>query len=169
MDGDVTTQLLSRTTPHKRGRSTDSTLFVKDLALRGSWVGIADLIENLVPVTALRVVDARIFFGIKFVRSVLLVGAVRELVLLKLVLAFSHRAIPPGERFSDGLTLGALLQERCIFVNFSGFSFVEGQGRGSSRASDEPSLGWDCAVHEPTSVLSAGSCDRHADEPWFCT
>ena len=128
-------------------------------------MGIADLIENLVTVTALRVVDARIFFGIKFVRSVLLVGAVRELVLLKLVLAVSHRAISPGERIPNGLTLGALLQERCIFVNFSGFSFVEGQGLGSSRTRGGTSLGWDCAVHEPTSVLSAESCDRHEDEP----
>ena len=80
---------------------------------------IADLVEHLVTVTALRVVDARIFFGVEFVRRVLLVGAVGEFVLLKLVLTFSHCAIPPGERISDGLTLGALLQERCIFVNFS--------------------------------------------------
>ena len=131
-------------------------------------MGVADLIQNLVTVAAFGVVDARIFFGIKFVRRVLLVGAVGEFVLLKLVLAFSHRAIPPGERIPVGLTLGALHQERWIFVNFSGFSVVEGQGRGSFRTRVGPSLGWDCAVHAPTSVHSAASSDRHAVEPWSC-
>ena len=128
-------------------------------------MSVADLIQHLVTVAALGVVDARILFGIEFVRRVLLVGAVGEFVLLKLVLAFSHRAIPPGERIPDDQTLGALLQERCIFVNFSGFSFVEGQARGSLRTRDDPSLGLGCAVHGPTSVHSAASCDRHAVEP----
>ncbi len=65
-------------------------LFVKDFAFRRAGVGVANLIENLVPVTTLGVIDPRIFFGIEFVGRVLLVGSVGELVLLKLVLAFSH-------------------------------------------------------------------------------
>ena len=130
---------------------------------------IADLVEHLVTVTALRVVDARIFFGVEFVRRVLLVGAVGEFVLLKLVLTFSHCAIPPGERISDGLTLGALLQERCIFVNFSGLLRANGHGRRLSPAKDEPGFGCGCAEKSSTSVHSAKSCDRHAVEPWSCS
>jgi len=150
-------------------RPSVSALFVEDLALRGAGVCIADLVEHLVTVTALRVVDARIFFGVEFVGRVLLVGAVGEFVLLKLVLSFSHCAIPPGERISDGLTLGALLQERCIFVNFSGLSLLKGHGRGFSPASDEPGFEGGCAVKSPASVHSAKSCDRHAVEPWSCS
>ena len=42
-------------------------LFVEDLALGGARVRVTDLIEHLVTVTALRVVDARIFFGVESV------------------------------------------------------------------------------------------------------
>ncbi len=61
-------------------------------------MGIADLVEHLVAVTAVRVVHARILFGVELFCCVLFVGAVRELILLELVLAFRHRAIPPTER-----------------------------------------------------------------------
>ncbi len=49
----------------------------------------------------------------------LFVGAVRQLILLELVLAIRHRAIPPAERIPDVQTLESLGEELSNFGNSS--------------------------------------------------
>ncbi len=99
----------------------------------------------------------------------LLVGAVRELILLELVLAIRHRAIPPEERIPDIQTLESLGEELSNFGNSS----VELSFRMSAPA-------WaGCAGAEgfrlhlavaagpqpsPASVLPAGIDDRRTTE-----
>ena len=132
-------------------------------------MGIADLVEHFVAVTAVGVIHSRILFGIELFSRVLFVGAERELILLELVLAIRHRAIPPIERIPFEQTLESLGEELSNFGNSSvvlscrrsATACVACAGAGGFR------LRWAVAVGprpSPASALPAGIDDRRTAE-----